>query len=124
MSKIRTRWVSRRERDLWCVDFTGYGADHSGLCREIEAAEAVLRERPANSVLVAVDLNNTPITDDIAGFFARSAQHASIHKIAILGLSRRQRFWCTNVQRVPWPKAGKFFDDYETAKDWLVAERD
>ena len=122
MSQLHTRWVSRRERNLWCIDFSGYDHDPNGLQREIDAAEAVLRSFPDNSLLVAINLYGTQISAPIASFFNRNTHNPTIHKFAIVGMSGRRRLWCEKVQHVTWPKPNRFFDDYEQAKDWLVGE--
>lgn len=122
MSQLHTKWVSRRERDLWCIDFSGYDDNPGGLQCEIDAAEEVLRSYPDNSLLVAINLYGTPISAPVVGFFKRNAHNPSIHKFAIIGVSGPRRFWCERVQHVTWPKSCRFFDDYEQAKDWLVGE--
>ncbi len=122
MSQPHTRWVSRHERDLWCIDFSGYEGDAAGLQREIETAEDVLRHAKANSLLVAVNLYGTQISAPIVSFFNRNTQNHAIHKFAIIGMSGPRRFWCEEVQHVTWPGPHRFFDDYELAKDWLVGE--
>ena len=94
----------------------------TGLQREIDFAEDVVRNYPANSLLVAVDLNQTKISAPIAAFFNRNAESNSVHKIAVLGVSRLRRIWYAKVRHVTWPKPVRFFDDYEQAKDWLVGE--
>ena len=122
MSQLHTRWVSRRERDLWCIDFSGYEQDAAGLQREIDAAETVLCSYPDNSLLVAINLYGTRISIPIASFFNRNTHNPTIHKFAIIGVSGQRRFWCKKVQHVTWPAPHRFFDDYEQAKDWLVGE--
>lgn len=122
MSKLHTRWVSRRERDLWCIDFSGYEHDAAGLQREIDAAEEVLRTYPDNSLLVAINLYGTRISAPIAAFLKRNTHDPAIHKFAIIGMTGLRRLWCERVQHVTWPKPRRFFDDYEQAKDWLVGE--
>jgi len=124
--RTRARWVSRKERSLWCCDFTAFGADRPALQAEIEASDAVIRQQSPDSLLVAVDLCNTPISPEIAAFFQDNAgrQPNPIHKLAVLGVSRWQRLWYRLTRRVTWPRSTRFFDDYEQAKDWLVAEHD
>ena len=122
MSQLHTKWVSRRERDLWCIDFSGYEHDVAGLQREIDAAETVLCNAPDNSLLVAINLYGTQISAPIASFFSRNSHSRAIHKFAIVGISGPRRFWYEKAQHITWPIAHRFFDDYEQAKDWLVGE--
>ena len=122
MSKLHTKWVSRRERDLWCIDFSGYEHDAAGLQREIDAVETVLCNSPDNSLLVAINLYGTQISGPIAGFFNRNTHSRAIQKFAIVGVSGPRRLWCEKIQHVTWPTPHRFFGDYEQAKDWLVGE--
>jgi hypothetical protein len=122
--RIRATWVSRKERRIWCCDFSGFEGDRPGLVAEIEASQAVIQEQPDNSMLVAVDLCHTNIVPEIAAFFEinSSPTENPIHKMAIIGVSSLQRFWYQRVGLITWPKNARFFDDWEKAKDWLVGE--
>ncbi len=124
-SPIRAKWVSRREVPLWCCDFGGFGSDRARLLIEIAASQAVIDQQAENSLLVAVDLSDTPPSPEIAAFFKTNANRAQnpIRKLAILGLSGFQRWWYRYVKHVVWPRQTRFFHDWEQAKDWLVSER-
>ncbi len=123
--RIRAKWVTYKEVPLWCCDFGGFGPDRAGLQSEIAASQAVIDQRPANSLLVAVDLNNTPVTPEIVAFFNANADRPQnpIRRVAILGVSDFQRWWYRRVKHVVWPKQSRFFQDWQLAKDWLVSER-
>ncbi len=123
--KPRATWVSRKERDIWCLDFAGLGGDRADLLAEIEASQAVMRVQPANSMLVALVLDEAGATPEVVNFINTYAclERNPIHKMAILGLTHWQRFWLSRRQGVTWPKNARFFDDYELAKDWLVEDR-
>ncbi len=124
MPKYRFKWVSRGERDLFGCDFSGFGSDHQALQAEIDASEAVIRQQPENSLLLAVYIHQVPPTPEIIGFFERSANPVKnpIRKMAILGISSLQRIWYERVKGITWPQNARFFDDYERAKEWLVSE--
>ena len=122
MSQLHTRWVSRRERDLWCIDFSGYEHDMVGLQREIDAAEVcsvqLSRQLAARGNQPIRHPDNSPDRQLLQPEHSQSA----IHKFAIVGMSGPRRFWCERIQHVTWPTPNRFFDDYEQAKDWLVGE--
>jgi hypothetical protein len=122
--KLRATWVSRRERDIWCLDFSGFAADRAGLIAEIEASDAVIRQQREDSLLVAVDLCKMEMTPEIAEFFRVNASRPRnpIRKMAVLYVTSGRRLWYRLTRRVTWPKQARFFDDYEKAKDWLVGE--
>jgi hypothetical protein len=122
--KTRATWVSRKERDLWCLDFGGLEHDRAGLLAEIEAAQAVIQGQPDNSLLVAAVLPEAGLAPELVEFLNcySSAAHNPIHKLAILGVSGWRRFWYARTGAVAWPSNARFFDDYELAKDWLIEE--
>ena len=123
--RTRATWTSRNERDLWCRDFSGLDDDRPGLLAEIEASQAVIRRQPADSLLVAIVLRDARLPPELVAFLNACAcpERNPIHKLAILGVSPWQRLWHQRARGVTWPTNARFFDDYELAKDWLVADR-
>lgn len=84
--RIRATWTSRNETHLWCLDFSDFGSDRTGLITEIEVSEAVIEQHAENSLLVAVALHHATMQPELAAFFNRWATRAKnpIHKMAIL----------------------------------------
>ncbi len=123
--KTRAKWVSYKERDLFGCDFSGFGSDRSSLAAEIQVSEAIIRQQAENSLLLAVYMHEAAPTPELIRFFERSCCPVKnpIRKMAILGVSNIQRIWYQRVKGISWPKNARFFDDYEKAKAWLVAER-
>ena len=123
--RLRATWVTYKEVPLWCCDFGGFGGDRAGLLAEIAASQVVIDQHPENSLLVAVDLSDTPFTPEIVAFFTANANpHRNpIRRLAILGIPDFQRRWYHHVKHVVWPKPSRFFSDWEQAKAWLVSER-
>jgi hypothetical protein len=124
MKQYRATWVSRKERNIWCCDFSGFGADRQALAAEIERSAATIREQSENSLLVAVYMHKPNITPELVEFFKTySGQEKNpIHKMAILGVSNFEKFWFRRFKGISWPKNAAFFSDYDNAKDWLVGE--
>ncbi len=122
--ETRATWVSRNERDIWCLDFSGFEGDRPGLLAEIAASQSVIRGQPANSLLVAAVLPPAGMAPELIEFLNACScpDRNPIHKMAILGVSGWQRFWHARMKGVVWPNNARFFDDYELAKDWLVGE--
>jgi len=122
--RTRATWITRKEVPIWCCDFGGFGADRAGLDAEIAISQAVIDQQAENSLLVAVDLNDAPLTPEIAEFFNDNASRPRnpIRRLAILGVSDFQRFWYRWARHVSWPQQARFFSDWEQAKDWLVTD--
>lgn len=121
----RAKWVSRKERSLWCCDFSDFEGDAQALAREIEVSDATICQQPAGSLLLAVDLCRTHLNPQIIAFFEANARRNPnpIRKLAVVNLSRFQQFWRRRIRPMVWPSHTRFFDDWEQAKDWLVSDR-
>lgn len=121
---MRSKWLSRNERDYWVCEFSRFGADRQALADEIQAAQAVIRQQPANSLLVAVDLYDAPMTPELIAFLKASGEGNGnpIRKMAIIGVYGARKAWYEVARRVVWPRKAVFFRDWEKAKDWLVDE--
>jgi len=122
--QVRATWVTYKERSLFGCDFSGYESDPEGLHIEIEYSDLVIKQQPANSLLVAVVLHKTKITPEIIEFFRINAvrEHNPIRKMAVLFLPDYRRFWYRWVQHGIWPDHTCFLDDYEQAKKWLISD--
>ena len=122
---MKSRWLSRGERDYWCCEFSRFGADRQALAAEIEAAQEVMRRQLPNSLLVAVDLYDAPMTPELIEFFQSYSGEDSanpVRKMAIIGLYGLRKTWYDLTRRVAWPRNTAFFSDWEKAKAWLVGE--
>ena len=109
---------------LYCIDFAGYGADRQGIGAEITAAEAVLCNYSPRSLLVAIDLSQTQMMEEIITFINQHAASpdSPCRKVGFLGVSGFQRFWYQYHKGVHWPKNARFLKEYDQVKNWLVAE--
>ncbi|HEY3344988.1 MAG TPA: hypothetical protein VGJ97_08675 [Anaerolineaceae bacterium] len=123
---IRSTWLSHKEMRIFCIDCSGQGTDVDGLEREIQACKAQLTRRGEGRLLVTVDLHQTVFGKEVTAFINQcsASPDAPFRKIAILGISKWQRFWYARSKHVTWPKCARFFNGYDPAKDWLVSERD
>jgi hypothetical protein len=103
------------------IHFEGYQSNRGGVRAEIAAAEAVLREQPAGSLRVLVDISQTEMMAEIAGFFSHYARCAEspIHSMAVVGVSFWQWIWYPLAKGVIWPKSAAFFPNAEQAGAWL-----
>ena len=122
--RLHSKWLSYRDTPIYCIDFSGCGADRESVQMEIAAAEATIAKQPANSMLVTLDLSLTDFTPDVAAFLNRHALQARdpIRKMGILGIRPWQRRWYAWTRRVTWPNVAAFFPEYELAKAWIVSE--
>ncbi len=122
--RMQSRWISYENTPLFGINLDGFGADRQRLQTEIEAVEAILRQKEHGTVLAVVDLALTDIGPEVAAFFsAHAAQEGDpIRKMAIIGISPMRQLWYRLVKKVAWPKHAAFFDEHEKAKPWLISE--
>jgi len=122
--RINSKWITRKETPIFCIDFSSLGSDRQGLLLEMNVSESVLCKQARESLLLAVDLHQTEMMPEFIGFFQKYSKRANnpIRKMAILGISDLKRIWYAWFKQISWPKNALFFDDYEKAKDWLVGE--
>ena len=123
--RVNSKWLTRKETPIYCIDFSSLEKDIEGLKAEMQVAEAVIENQPENSLLLAVDLRQTAMSPELAAFFNRHAApaHNPIRKMAILGISGLRRLWYGWTQGITWPRNAAYFEDYEKAKDWMVSEQ-
>jgi hypothetical protein len=124
MKKYRATWISRKERSIWCCDFSGFGLDRAALAAEIEVSDATIRQQSEGSLLVTVYMHQPNFTPELLEFFQHNSrpENNPIHKMAIIGVSGFEKFWFQRMKKISWPKNAAFFSDYEKAKDWLIGE--
>jgi hypothetical protein len=122
--RVHSTWINRKEVRIYCIDFSGLGSDHAGLHVEIEASEEVLCQQPVDSMLVTIDLHQSEMMPEIVEFLKKYAHQEQnpIRKMVILGITGLQRVWYALAKDVTWPQSAIFLEDFEQAKDWLIAE--
>ena len=122
---MQSRWISYENTPLFGINLDGFGADRQRLQEEIEAVEAILRQKERNTVLAVVDLALTDIGPEVIAFLnAHAGQEGDpIRKMAIVGISAMRQVWYRLVKKVSWPTHARFFDEHEKAKPWLTSEQ-
>ena len=123
--KIGSKWISFKMTQLYCIDFAGYGTDRQGVIAEIAAAEREICGYSPHSLLMACDLSQTEMMEEVIAFINQraAAPDSPFRKVAFVGVSAFRRFWYRYRKGVKWPKNARFFAEYEQAKNWLVEER-
>ena len=98
----RAAWVSRKEIDFFCLDFSSFKSNPAGLAMEIQASEAVIRRQGPASLLLAIDLNQAALTPALVAYLQTLSCRSPnpIRRVAIIGLSSWQRLWARLVRHV------------------------
>lgn len=116
--------ISLERNPILGINLCGYESDRQGVAAEIAAVEAILARHPCSSLLAVLDLAYTEMMPEIVAFIHAHSGQASdpIRKLAIIGVSGRQKFWYRLRKTVTWPRHARFFDEHERAKVWLISE--
>jgi hypothetical protein len=90
---------------------------------ENDAVDALFCQQPVNSVLSLSDLQNTVGSAEVVELFKKSASRTKPYsrKQAVIGVSGVKRILAEAVARFSGQRM-TYFDDIESAKDWLVTE--
>lgn len=88
--------------------------------------DSIAFSRPSETSLIAVNLNETYVDEEIAELFVTTFVNVKkhIHKIVFVGLDNEdKRMFKRLLKKQRTDFAYDFINDYEKAKEWLVGER-
>jgi len=90
---------------------------------ELAEVQEIIKAQPPNSALVLSDFRDTNVGSDLlpAMNAASAATKAYVHKTAVLGVTGMKRKLADLVTALTGQPL-KYFDDIESAKDWLVED--
>ena len=122
---MQSKWLSHLNRDYFCCEFSRFDGDHAALAEELVACREVFAAQHPSSLLVAVDLTQAPMTSELTAFFADlyRAKDSPVQRMAIIGVLPWRNEWFQVRLGIQWPRQSKQFQDWDRAKDWLLAER-
>ena len=119
---MKSRWINHKGKQIFYMDFSGFGHDVAGLKAEINATTEIAKQQPEKSILGITDMRGTTVSSEAAELFKNSG--ATIQKYfrkqALVGMSGGFRMVIFQAVSRVIGAEGKLFDDIEPAKDWLV----
>ena len=118
---MRSNWVEHQGKKIFYQDFSNNFYNSAAVKTELAEVQKIVKAQPLGSVLVLSDFRDTNVGSDLlpAMNAASTATQAYVHKTAVLGVTgikRRLADLLTALTGQPL----KYFDDIESAKDWLV----
>ena len=121
---MQSHWLKHKNQDIFVLDYTGFHMDRGSLYAEIEEAHKVIVSQPENSLLTIIDVQDTVAdVETVSLLKSRSSESSKIFKkTAVVGVSGVKKVLAESIIKFSKMKNTKFFDDYGTAKDWLVEE--
>jgi hypothetical protein len=120
---MRSNWIEYKGKKIFYQDFSKHFYNSAIVKAELAEVQTIVIAEPQNSVLVLSDLRDTNVGGDLipAMNAASAATKNHVRKTAVLGVSGMKRKLAdllTNLTGQPL----KYFDDIESAKNWLVEE--
>lgn len=120
---MKSKWITYNGKKIFYCDYSNFQGDIQALQIENDAVDAEFCQQPVNSVLSLSDLQNTVGSAEVVELFKKSASRTKPYarKQAVIGVSGIKRILAEAVVRVSGQRM-TYFDDIQSAKDWLVAE--
>lgn len=104
-------------------DFSRHFYNSAAVKAELDEVQKVVTSQPKDSVLVLSDFRDTSVGSDLLSSMnaASNATKAYVHKTAVLGVTGMKRRLADLLTALTGQPL-KYFDDIESAKNWLVEE--
>jgi hypothetical protein len=120
---MKSKWITNKEKKIFYADYSEFGKDFQKLKPEVAYANSIMMREPKESVLLLVDVNGTTGTSEITFYLKDAAIQVKpyVRKAAVIGVSGVRLALLRSVSFLSGMDI-KPFDDFETAKDWLVSD--
>jgi len=120
---MRSQWIEHNGEKIFYQDFSKLFYNSAAIKAELEEVQKVVIAEPANSVLVLTDMRDTNIGSDVLPEMnaASNATKNYVRKTAVLGITGMKRKLADLLIALTGQPL-KYFDDIESAKNWLVEE--
>lgn len=120
---MRSNWIEHRGKKIFYQDFSKNFYNADAVKAELAEVQNVIRAQPLNSALVLSDFRDTNVGSDLlpAMNAASTATKAYVHKTAVLGVTGMKRKLADLLTALTGQPL-KYFDDVESAKNWLVED--
>jgi hypothetical protein len=120
---MRSNWIEYKDKKIFYQDFSNHFYNSDAVKTELAEVQKIVVAQPLNSVLVLSDFRDTSIGSDIlpAMNAASKVTKTYVRKTAVLGvigIKRTLADLLTSLTGQPL----KYFDDIETAKNWLTED--
>ena len=118
---MRSNWIEHRGKKILYQDFSKNFFNSAAVKAELAEVQKIVLAQPLNSVLVLSDFRDTNVGSDLLSAMnsASSATKSHVQKTAVLGVTGMKRKLADLLTALTGQPL-KYFDDIESAKDWLA----
>ena len=122
---MRSNWIEHQGKKIFYQDFSKHFYNSAAVKTELAEVQKVVMSQPQNSVLVLTDMRDTNVGSDLipAMNAASVATKNHVRKTAVLGVSGMKRKLADLLTAITGQQL-KYFDDIESAKNWLAEEEE
>jgi hypothetical protein len=122
---MKSTWIIHKEKKIFYADYSDFEKDFQNLKAEVAYANSIMVREPKDSLLLLVNVNGTTGTSEITFYLKDAAIQVKAHvrKAAVIGVSGVRLALLRSVSFLSGMEI-KPFDNIDTAKDWLVSERE
>jgi len=120
---MRSKWIEHKGKKIFYQDFSKQFYNATAVKTELAEVQQVVLSEPEYSVLALSDMRDTNVGSDLlpAMNAASAATKNHIRKTAVLGVVGMKRKLADLLTALTGQPL-KYFDDIESAKNWLVEE--
>ena len=120
---MRSSWIEHKGKKIFYQDFSKHFYNSAAVKAELAEVQKIVLGEPQNSVLVLSDLRDTNVGSDLLPTMnaASTATKNYVRKTAVLGVAGMKRKLADMLTALTGQPL-KYFDDIESAKNWLVEE--
>jgi hypothetical protein len=120
---MRSNWIEHKGKRIFYQDFSRQFYNSAAVKAELDEVQKVVTSQPKDTVLVLSDFRDTSVGSDLLSSMnaASNATKAYVHKTAVLGVTGMKRKLADLLTALTGQPL-KYFDDIESAKNWLVEE--
>jgi hypothetical protein len=120
---MRSNWIKHKGKKIFYQDFSKNFYNSAAVKAELAEVQKIVMAQPMNSVRVLSDFRDTNVGSDLLSVMnnASTATKAHVHKTAVLGVTGMKRKLADLLTALTGQPL-KYFDDMETAKNWLIED--
>ncbi len=120
---MHSTWIEHKGKKLFYQDFSKNFYNASAVKTELAQVQKIVTAQPKNSVLVLSDFRDTSVGSELLSSMneASAATKSYVRKTAVLGVTGMKRKLADLLTALTGQPL-KYFDDMETAKNWLVED--
>ncbi|HEX2989900.1 MAG TPA: STAS/SEC14 domain-containing protein [Anaerolineales bacterium] len=120
---MRSTWIEHKGKKIFYQDFSKHFYNSAAVKAELEEVQKVVTSQPRDSVLVLSDFRDTSVGSDLLSSMnaASAATKSYVRRTAVLGVTGMKRKLADLLTALTGQPL-KYFDDIESAKNWLAED--